>query len=262
MSSQNSTPQTSLHSDALTLYPAIDLISGKCVRLQQGDYNSVTTYGDDPVEMAHRWKQDGASWLHIVDLDGAKAGVSSEENRRAIRNIAREVGLPIQCGGGIRNEAAVERALEDGVSRVVIGTAASRDPVFAAKMFASHGEKIAVGVDARNGVVAVQGWQEHDGEEAGTFVKRMADLGATRFIFTDIARDGMLQGVNLAALAAVAMTVPTIAVVASGGVADVRDIIALHELKAKSAPNLDGVIIGKALYAGTLSLREALGAGR
>ncbi len=241
-----------------TLYPAIDLIGGKCVRLEQGDYNVVTIYGDDPVEMAHRWKNEGAQWLHLVDLDGAKSGVSSPENRDAIRKIAAAVGLPLQCGGGIRNEEAVERALSDGITRIVIGTSASRDPVFAAKMFSLYGDKIAVGVDARNGLVAVQGWQEHDGEEAGVFVKRMADLGASRFIFTDIARDGMLQGVNLAALAQVALAVPEVPVIASGGVAGLRDIAALRELKEKSAPNLDGVIIGKALYAGTLSLEEAL----
>ena len=238
------------------------MIGGKCVRLQQGDYNEVTTYGDDPVAMAYRWKSEGATWLHLVDLDGAKSGVSSTENREAIRRIASEVGLPIQCGGGIRDEAAVERALSDGISRVVIGTAAARHPEFATKMFAVYGDKIAVGVDARNGVVAVQGWQEHDGEEAGLFVRRMADMGAARFIFTDIARDGMLQGVNLLALAGVALAVPHVPVIASGGVADLHDIVSLHELKRDSAPNLDGVIIGKALYAETISLAEALEIGR
>ncbi len=242
----------------MNIYPAIDLKDGHCVRLSQGRFDAVTDYGDDPVAVARRWQAEGAQWLHVVDLDGARTGRASVENQAVVARIACEVGLPIQFGGGVRTAETVARMLELGVARVVVGTAAARDAALAQSLFRDYGAHIAVGVDARDGMVAVQGWQESSGEAAPTFVARMAQLGAARFIFTDIARDGMLQGVNLVSLALVAASVPHIPVIASGGVATLADLDALKVLRAATAPNIDGVIIGKALYAGTVSLADAL----
>ena len=242
----------------MDIYPAIDLKGGKCVRLRQGDFDAVTNYGDDPLLVARRWQGEGAKWLHIVDLDGARLGQTSAENTAAVRAIVSETGLPVQLGGGIRSAEVARAMLDLGVSRVVVGTAAARDAKLAAELFQEFGESVAVGVDARDGIVAVQGWQEHSGENAIVFVQRMASLGAKRFIFTDIARDGMLEGVNLAALAQVAAAVPQVPVIASGGVTGIEDIAALLEVARQSAPNVEGVIIGKALYANRISLPETL----
>ncbi len=242
----------------MEIYPAIDLKDGKCVRLVQGKYDQVTTYGDDPVEMALRWQQQGAKWLHLVDLDGARSGSPNLHNQKAVQDIVTATNLPVQIGGGIRRESSVTSLLEIGVARVVIGTAAAKDPALAELLFKNFGKQVAVGVDARDGWVAIQGWEEDSGMLAVDFVKRMADLGASRFIFTDIARDGMLQGVNIPSLAEVAAAVPYVAVTASGGVANISDIQALVELEASSVPNVDAVIIGKALYTGDVSLQEVL----
>ena len=242
----------------MNIYPAIDIKGGKCVRLIQGDFEQVTTYGDDPVAMARRWQSEGAAWLHVVDLDGARTGESSPDNVAAIRRMADEVGLPIQVGGGIRTPERAAQMLTQGAARVVVGTAAAQNDDLARAFFEQFGASVAVGVDARDGMVAIHGWQEHSGERAVDFVARMTQMGAHRFIFTDIARDGMLQGVNLAALAHVAHAVSPVPVIASGGVATIDDIIALRELEGQSAPNVDGVIVGKALYAGTLALAEAI----
>ena len=238
----------------MDIYPAIDMNGGKCVRLIQGRFDAETVYGDDPVAMARRWQAEGAKWLHIVDLDGARLGQTSEANLAAVREIIEQIGLPVQLGGGIRSAAIAQRMLALGVARVVVGTAAARNAKLAEELFAAFGEKIAVGVDARDGIVAVQGWQEHSGENAVVYAQRMAELGAKRFIFTDIARDGMLEGVNLAALAQVAAAVPHIPVIASGGVKNIADISALLQIAAHTAPNVEGVIIGKALYADKISL--------
>ena len=242
----------------MNIYPAIDLKGGKCVRLRQGDFDAVTNYGDDPLLVARRWQAEGAKWLHIVDLDGARLGQTSAENTAAVQAIIRETGLPVQLGGGIRSAEVAQRMLDLGVTRVVVGTAAARDAKLAEELFQTFGERVAVGVDARDGMVAVQGWQEHSGENAILFVQRMAALGAKRFIFTDIARDGMLEGMNLAALAQVAAAVPQSAVIASGGVTDIEDIAALLEVARQSAPNVEGVIIGKALYANRISLPDVM----
>ncbi len=242
----------------MDIYPAIDLRSGKCVRLRQGRFDDVTAYADDPVEIAQRWQDEGATWLHIVDLDGARLGRPDAETVNALCRIRERVSLPIQFGGGIRNAESVARMLEMGVARVVVGTAVARDAALAENLFAAFPEKIAVGVDARDGIVAVQGWQEHIGETAVAFVTRMAKLGAKRFIFTDIARDGMLQGVNIASLAQVAAAVPTVPIIASGGVTTLADIDAINNVRIQSVPNVDGIIIGKALYAGTVTLPDVL----
>jgi phosphoribosylformimino-5-aminoimidazole carboxamide ribotide isomerase len=242
----------------MNLYPAIDIKGGKCVRLSQGDFAQVTTYSEDPLKVAKRWKAEGAQWLHIVDLDGARMGLPNTANLEVLRHIIRQVGLPVQFGGGARSAEIVERLLNIGVMRVVVGTALAKDPALAEGLFTVYGEKVAVGVDAKDGFVAIQGWVEAIGEQATAFVVRMAKLGAKRFIFTDIARDGMLQGVNMVTLAQVAATVPGLPVIASGGVAGLADLDALRALRATSAPNIEGVIIGKALYANTISLPEAI----
>lgn len=242
----------------MNIYPAIDMKDGRCVRLLQGRYDAVTTYAEDPLVIAHRWQEAGGKWLHIVDLDGAKDGKASELNRAALRRILKEVPLPVQFGGGVRSVEIVRELLEMGVTRTVLGTAVVRNPALAEEVFSLFGERVAVGVDARNGVVAVQGWQEESGERATDFVQRMAGLGAKRFIFTDIAKDGMLQGINAEALEAVARAVPEIPIIASGGVTSMEDIERLLRLKREALPNLDGAIIGKALYTGNLDLAEVM----
>jgi phosphoribosylformimino-5-aminoimidazole carboxamide ribotide isomerase len=242
----------------MDIYPAIDMKGGKCVRLSQGRFEEVTTYSEDPVKMAKRWQNEGAKWLHIVDLDGARMGLPSTQNLEILRQILRQVGLPVQFGGGVRSAEIVERMLRIGVTRVVIGTVAAQDARLVEGLFTVYGEKVAVGVDARDGMVAVQGWQQQVGETAVAFIARMAGLGAKRFVFTDIARDGMLQGVNIPALAQVAAAAPNVPVIASGGVSTLADLDALLNLRATSAPNIEGVIIGKALYAGTVTLEEVL----
>ena len=241
----------------MEIYPAIDIKGGQCVRLSQGRFDEVTTYSADPVKTAQKWKDAGAKWLHIVDLDGARIGSPQPQNLEIVRQIIRRVGLPIQFGGGVRSAEIVERMLNIGVSRAVVGTTAAQNPELAAGIFTMYGEKVAVGVDARDGIVAVQGWLEQSGEDAIAFVQRMAGLGARRFIFTDIARDGMLQGVNLLALAQIATAVPNVPVIASGGVTTLSDIDSLLHLR-QTAPNIEGAIVGKALYAGTVTLPDIL----
>lgn len=242
----------------MDIYPAIDIKGGKCVRLSQGRFEEVITYSEDPVKMAKRWKTEGAQWLHVVDLDGARVGIPNTQNLEVLRAIIRQVGLPIQFGGGVRSAEIVERMLRIGVSRVVVGTAAARDAQLAEGLFLAYGDKVAVGVDARDGMVAVEGWQQQISESAVMFVRRMAQIGAKRFIFTDIARDGMLEGINMKALVEVAQAVPNVPVIASGGVAGLADLDSLKQAQATSAPNVDGVIIGKALYAGSVTLADVL----
>jgi phosphoribosylformimino-5-aminoimidazole carboxamide ribotide isomerase len=242
----------------MILYPAIDIKGGKCVRLSQGDFAQVTTYSEDPLKMARRWKSEGAEWLHIVDLDGARMGLPNTANLEVLRQIIRHVGLPVQFGGGARSAEIVERLLNIGVTRIVVGTALAKDPALAEGLFTAYGEKVAVAVDAKDGFVAIEGWVEAIGEQATAFVVRMARLGAKRFIFTDIARDGMLQGVNMISLAQVAGAVPGLPVIASGGVSALSDLDGLKSMAATTARNIEGVIIGKALYANTIALPEAL----
>jgi phosphoribosylformimino-5-aminoimidazole carboxamide ribotide isomerase len=242
----------------MDVYPAIDLKGGHCVRLSQGQFNQVTTYSEDPVKMAKRWQAAGAKWLHVVDLDGALTGTSNSENLNVVRQIVRQVGVPIQFGGGVRSADVVERMVEIGAARVVVVTAAVENPELAQSLFAAYGDRVAVGVDARDGLVATRGWQQSSGELASEFVARMSALGSCRFIFTDIARDGMLQGVNITSLQQVAAAVPNLPVIASGGVASIGDIDALIRLRRDVCSNVDGVIIGKALYAGTVNLEDVL----
>lgn len=224
------------------------------MRLRQGAFSAVTDYGDDPAAVAVRWQAAGAQRIHVVDLDAARTGRTTPENRAAVRAILAAVSIPVQMGGGLRTLEAAEAALEMGIDRLVFGTVLARDPAFAAEALGRYGEHAAAGIDARDGRVAVQGWQEVTGEDAVAFARRMAALGACRIIFTDISRDGMLVGVNHAALRTIVDAVDT-PVIASGGVAGMDDIVALI---GPGAPPVDGVIIGKALYAGRLDLAEAI----
>lgn len=236
------------------IIPAIDIRGGKCVRLLQGDYNQETVYGDDPLEMAKRWAGEGAARLHIVDLDGARDGVSS--NLAVIQSIAGALDIPIQVGGGIRGFEALDALLDAGVQRGILGTQAAKDPHFAEEAFAIYADAVILGIDAKDGKVAVEGWQEVSNVSAVQFAKYMADAGCMRIIFTDIARDGMLTGPNLAALEEMAKAVE-IPIIASGGVKSSLDVAPLREIGG-----IEGLITGKAIYENRATLREFLSAAQ
>jgi phosphoribosylformimino-5-aminoimidazole carboxamide ribotide isomerase len=236
----------------MILYPAIDLKEGRCVRLRQGDMNAATVFNDDPAAQAAAFERQGFSWLHVVDLDGAFAG--RPMNAEAVRAILGRVMLPVQLGGGIRDLATVEAWVEEGVSRVIIGTAAVRDPAFvreAARLFPGQ---VAVGVDARDGFVAVEGWAEASSLSALEIGRRFEDAGVCALVYTDIARDGMLQGLNIEATRALAEAL-AIPVIASGGLASRADVEALL---APGNRVIAGAIAGRALYDGRLDPAEAL----
>jgi len=238
----------------LLLYPAIDLRGGRCVRLQQGDAAAETVFADDPAAVARRWAAEGARWLHVVNLDGA-LGEASQRNLEALQAILAAVEIPVQFGGGLRSSADVDRVLELGVARVVLGTVAVRQPEVVTEALARHGaQRVCVGIDARDGRVAIHGWQDTSTVEALTLAKQMAALGVRRLVYTDIARDGMLTGVNVAATARLAAD-SGLAVIASGGVASLEDIRALA---AQRCAGIAGVIIGMALYRGAFTLAQAL----
>ena len=234
----------------LEIIPAIDIRGGRCVRLLQGDYAHETVYGDDPVAMARRWQDEGATRLHVVDLDGARDGVPA--NVEAIGNIARALQIPVQMGGGLRSAEAIERVLQSGVARCIIGTQAAARPEWAQQMFARFADTVILGIDARDGVVATAGWRESSGLPATSFAQAMQEAGCRRIIFTDIARDGTLAGPNAHALRAVCEAVE-IPVVASGGIHKATDVRILRNI-----PNVEAVIVGKALYAGTTTLRDLI----
>ncbi len=238
----------------MILYPAIDIQGGRCVRLFQGRMEEATVYGDDPAAMARRWVDEGAGALHVVDLDGARNG--RPQNVDEVLAIRRAVAVPIQVGGGLRSHEAAEAYLEAGFERVVLGTRAAVDADFLAELCAAHPGRVAVGIDARDGLVALKGWTEIIPLEADELARRVENIGASAIIYTDIARDGTLTGPNVEAVAAVARGV-ALPVIASGGVATVED---LRSLKALAADGVEGVIVGKALYEGTVSVAEALSA--
>lgn len=240
----------------LTLYPAIDLKDGKCVRLKRGDMDQATIYADDPGVQAATWEKLGFSWVHVVDLNGAFAG--KPVNVDAVRAILKAVTTPVQLGGGIRNVGGVEAWLEAGVTRVILGSAAAKDPGFVREAAMKFPGRIVVGIDARNGMVATEGWAETSALRATDLAVRMADAGVSAIIYTDIARDGMLSGLNLPETIELASKT-SLPVIASGGVADISDIEAL-QAAAWRVKNLDGAIIGRALYDGRLNAREALAA--
>lgn len=236
----------------MIVYPAIDLKGGQAVRLVRGAMDSATVFNDDPAAQARAFAQSGFAWLHLVDLDGAFAG--KPMNRAAVEAILASVEIPVQLGGGIRDLATIEAWLNAGISRVILGTAAVERPELLSEACAKFPGKVAVGIDARGGRVAVKGWAEDGGMEAKVLAARAADAGAAAIVYTDIDRDGALQGVNVAATHALARAVP-VPVIASGGVASLEDIAALKSL---SAPTIAGVICGRALYDGRIDPARAL----
>ncbi|MBO2945412.1 1-(5-phosphoribosyl)-5-[(5-phosphoribosylamino)methylideneamino]imidazole-4-carboxamide isomerase [Paenibacillus sp. F411] len=234
------------------IYPAIDIRGGKCVRLVQGDYNQETVYNDSPLSVARSWEEQGGKFIHLVDLDGAKAG--HPVNDEIIAQIAAHVQVPVQVGGGLRRIEDVERLLSLGVSRVIIGTAAIEDRVFTETVLGRYGDKVAIGIDARNGYVATRGWLETSEVQAEVLAKELAAKGAENFIFTDISRDGMMQGPNVEAIVALAKASGR-TVIASGGVTRMEDLEALGKHREDG---VGGAIVGKALYTGNIDLAEAV----
>jgi phosphoribosylformimino-5-aminoimidazole carboxamide ribotide isomerase len=244
----------------MIIYPAIDLRRGRCVRLRQGRRDQETVYGDDPVQVAKRWVAEGASWLHVVNLDGAfgEGGEADSPNLTAVRAMAEAVSVPIQFGGGMRSWVAIERALDLGVQRIILGTVAIERPALLERALERFGpERVAVGIDARDGRVLTHGWEETSEMEVIAFGGRMADVGVTRVIYTDVSRDGMLTGVNVAATAALAEATG-LNVIASGGVSSLDDVRRLREVDA----DIEGAIIGKALYTGDVILGDAIRVGK
>jgi len=235
---------------SFTIYPAIDMRGGNCVRLLQGDYNQETIYGDSPFAMARTFAADGAEWIHMVDLDGAKDG--KRVNDRFVIEAAQKLEAKIQIGGGIRSEADILHYLENGIDRVIIGSIAVSSPEFAIEMIQKYGGKIAVGLDAKNGYVATHGWLDTSSVKAVELGKRFAEAGAQTFIFTDIATDGTLLGPNIAAVRELAEATGK-NVIASGGVSSLVDLQALA-----AATGISGAIVGKALYENRFTLKEAL----
>jgi len=237
----------------MKIYPAIDIKDGKCVRLVQGQFSDETIYSDRPVEMARKFEQMGAEYLHVIDLDGARLG--EPQNIAIISEMAVKLGIPIQLGGGIRSIEMIEIILCKGIERVILGTSAVKDPDMVKKAIQSFGKNLAVAIDARDGLVAIEGWAKTSSFTAVGFAKKMEDLGAKTIIYTDISRDGMLNGPNLKAMEEMVKSVG-IEVIASGGVTSLEDIINLKEL------GVSGVIVGKALYTGDIKLQEAIEAAR
>lgn len=236
----------------MILYPAIDIKAGQCVRLVQGDMDRATTYNPDPVDQARAWERAGFSWIHIVDLDGAVGG--APVNAHAVRNILESVNIPVQLGGGIRTLAQVEHWLEAGVSRVILGTAAVRDPDMARQACATFPGQIVLGLDTRGAYVAVDGWTELSDLPALALAREMEDAGIAAIIHTDIERDGTGEGVNLSGTRDLARAVK-VPVIASGGVGGLDDLRAVRDA---ARDGVSGVILGRALYDGRITPEEAL----
>ncbi len=242
----------------MIIFPAIDLRGGRVVRLRQGRADAETIYADDPAQVAARWQRGGAEWLHVVNLDGA-LGDDATTNLRALEKILAAISIPVQFGGGLRDLMSIQRAFAQGVSRVVIGTGAVQNPALVADAIAQFGsESIVVGIDARDGMVATHGWRALSDIAAIDLAKQMAERGITRIVYTDIARDGMLHGIDAESIAELARATG-LRVIASGGVADLQDVVALC---AREADGIEGVIIGQALYTGAVKLDEAIALGR
>ncbi|WP_396267089.1 1-(5-phosphoribosyl)-5-[(5-phosphoribosylamino)methylideneamino]imidazole-4-carboxamide isomerase [Ideonella sp.] len=237
----------------MLLIPAIDLKDGQCVRLEQGDMNASTTFGEDPAAMARRWLEAGARRLHLVDLNGAFAG--KPVNEAAIKAILREVGdeIPVQLGGGIRDLDTIERYLDDGLSYVIIGTAAVKNPGFLRDACTAFGGHIIVGLDAKDGKVATDGWSKLTGHEVVDLAKKFEDYGVEGIIYTDIGRDGMLTGINIEATVKLAQAL-SIPVIASGGLSNMADIEALCAVEGEG---VEGVICGRSIYTGALDFAAA-----
>lgn len=237
----------------MLLYPAVDLMDGKAVRLRQGRAGDKTIYSDDPPAVAQKWEARGGDWLHVVDLDAAFTG--QQVNLETVRRMVEAIDIPLQLGGGLRDEAAIERALSAGVSRVVIGTRAAESLDFVGQVVTRFGgEKIAIGIDARDGMAAIKGWTQMTSVSALELAEKVAAMGVAAIIYTDIATDGMLQGPNIAATRTMVESV-SCPIIASGGVSHAGDLNALEDI-----PELAGAIIGRALFDGRIEgiLREAM----
>lgn len=233
----------------MLIFPAIDILGGKAVRLYKGDYNQVTVYSERPWEIAEDFISKGASAIHIVDLDGAREG--SAVNMEVVRKIAYFPDILTEIGGGIRNQDTVERYLDAGISRVILGTAALNDPVFLRRILALYGERVAVGVDLKDGKVAVKGWLEKSDKDGLTFLRELEDMGVKSVIVTDISKDGAMKGTNLGMYRSIGAST-SLKVTASGGVSTLEDVRALKEI------GVFGAIIGKAYYTGAIDISEAI----
>lgn len=239
----------------LTLYPAIDLKDGACVRLRRGEMDDATVYSDDPGAQAQAWQEAGCAWLHVVDLNGAFAG--RPVNAAAVRAILARVTIPVQLGGGIRDMAGIAAWLEAGITRVILGSAAAKNPALVREACQAFPGRIAVGIDARDGFVATEGWAETSTLQATDLALRFEDARVAAIIFTDIGRDGMLGGLNLDQTLDLAARIST-PVIASGGVGSLADILALRDRAAGAPGRIDGVIVGRALYDGRVDPAETL----
>lgn len=240
----------------MKIFPAVDILNGWCVRLQQGQYDAVTIYAKDPSEMAKAWEADGAEWLHVVDLDGAKSG--SVTNLAAVERIAALVDVSIEFGGGVRSQADLKRLFDLGVDRVVLGTTLVTDPEFATAAIDAHGDRLLAAIDGRNGKVAVSGWREETDRDVVELAGEMERLGVPRVMYTDILVDGTRRGPNIETTRAIATSI-NVPVIASGGVSSLADI---QSVKALESDGVEGVIIGSALYEKTFTLSEAIEAAR
>jgi phosphoribosylformimino-5-aminoimidazole carboxamide ribotide isomerase len=236
----------------MTVYPAIDLRGGRCVRLFEGDFARETVYGDDPIAVARRFEAAGARWLHVVDLDGARAGVPAQAE--LVARICRAIRIPVQVGGGLRDRVAVQTVLAAGAARAIVGTVAVRDPDLCERLCRAFPGRVVVGIDARDGVARVAAWEEGSTATATDLARAVAGRGAAAIVYTDIGRDGTERGPNVEETAAVARAAG-IPVIASGGVGALADVQAVA---ARAADGIEGVIIGRALYTGAVSLQEAL----
>lgn len=237
----------------MLIIPAIDIRNGKCVRLIQGKADAETVFSDDPVAMALKWENKGAEFLHIVDLDGAFSG--EPKNLDIVEKIAKSVSIPIELGGGIRDNSSIDRVFQAGVYRAILGTSALKNPDFVSEMCDLYDEKIAIGIDAKDGKVAIKGWTEIEEKTAVDLAVEMKECGVKTIIYTDISRDGMLTGPNIQATKNLAIAVPGVSIIASGGVSSIEDIKKIKELEPYG---VTGVIIGKALYTGNIQLEEAI----
>lgn len=233
----------------MRIYPAIDIKDGNCVRLLRGSFSDVTVYGDSPSDMAEKWESLGAEFIHVVDLDGALKGKWVNED--AISAICKAVNVPVQTGGGIRTMEDIEQRLSSGISRVIIGTKAVADADFVKNAVEKYGDKIVIGIDAKDGMVAVEGWEKTSEFKAVDFAKKMAALGVKTIVYTDIATDGTLAGPNVKAMAQMAEAVDA-DIIASGGVGS------LEHIKSLVSTGVEGVIVGRALYTGDVNLSEAI----
>jgi len=240
----------------MILFPAIDIRGGKCVRLEEGRFDRETIFAENPVEAARRWVEAGTDWLHIVDLDGARAG--KPVNLSVVGEIAKTFNVKVQLGGGIRTAETVGEVLKAGIHRVILGSVAVRSPELVRQVCSEYGERIVIGIDARGGEVAVDGWEQSGLMQVDELALRMKEVGATRIIYTDISRDGMLTGVNVEATLQLAEK-SGLSIIASGGVKGMEDVLTLQPLTRRG---IEGVIIGKALYTGAISLPDALRVAR